>query len=154
MIKTVDLTVTASSAYSAGNSVGGKITLEDLALPAVIKSGDPFNLAITDVVLLDKAAQAVPYDLLFFDSDLDGMVTDKAAFAVHAADLPKSLGHLSLAGLVNLGANGGIVTLSNIYKRLTLPGRTAYAVLVTRGAPTYASASDVSLRITAELAAP
>ena len=153
MIKTVNLAVTAASAYAAGNSVGGKITLQDLADPSVILSGDRFNLAVTDVVLLDKAAQAVAYDLLFFDSDITGVV-DKTAFAVAAADLPKSLGHLSLSGLVNLGSNGGIITLSPIYKRLVLPARTVYAVLVTRGTPTYAGINDVSLRITSELAAP
>lgn len=153
MITTIQQTVTAASAYSAGNSVGGKITLLNLADPAIVKSGDVFNLAITDVVLLDKAAQAVAYDLLFFDSDLVGTVTDKVAYAVNASDLSKSLGHVSLAGMVNLGAAGGIITLTSIYKRLTLPGRSAYAVLVTRGAPTFASASDVSLRITSELAA-
>lgn len=145
MITTIQQTVTASSPYSAGNAVGGKITLSDL-FPA----GSEYNCAITDVVLIDKAAQGVTYDLMLFDADLAGTVTDKTAYAVSAADLLKSQGHLALGGLVNLGAAGGIITLSNIYKRLTLTGRSGYAVLVTRGAPTYASTSDILLRITTE----
>ena len=105
---------------------------------------------LPDVVLLDKSAQAVAYDLALFDSDLAGTVTDKTAYAVHASDLPKSLGHLSLSAASAWGAAGGVITLSNIYKRLTLVGVNAYAVLIARGAPTYASTSDVSLRITTE----
>jgi hypothetical protein len=144
MIKTVQQTVTAGT-YTAGNAVGGKITLSDLC-PA----GTEYKKALVDVVLLDKAAQAAAYDLVFFDSDLAGTVTDKAAYAINAADLPKCLGHVSLASASAFGAAGGIVSLSNIYKRLTLTGPNAYAVLVARGAPTYASTSDVSLRFTFE----
>ena len=81
---------------------------------------------------------------------ISGTVTDKTAYAVHASDLPKSLGHLSLSAASAWGAAGGVITLSNIYKRLTLVGVNAYAVLIARGAPTYASTSDVSLRITTE----
>lgn len=144
MITTIQQTVTAAL-YASGNAVGGKITLTDL-FPA----GSEYNCAITDVVLIDKAAQSVAYNLMFFDADLAGTVTDKTAFAVDAADLLKSNGHLALSGLVSLGAAGGIITLSNIYKRLTLTGRSGYAVLVTTGAPTYASTSDILLRITTE----
>lgn len=146
MITTIQQTVTASSAYSAGNAVGGKFTLPDIGAGL----SPSYACAITDVVLLDKAAQAAAYDLLFFDADLVGTVADKTAFAVHASDLPKSLGHLSLSGMVNLGSNGGIITLSNIYKRLVLPTRNIYGVLVTRSAPTFASTSDILLRITTE----
>lgn len=144
MIKTVQQTVTAAL-YSSGNAVGGKITLSDL-LPA----GSEYPLAITDIVLIDKASNVVPYDLIFFDSDLAGTVTDKTAYAINASDVPKCLGHFSLGGLVSFGAAGGIITLSNIYKRLTLTGVNAYAVLVARGAPTYTSTSDVLLRLTFE----
>jgi len=144
MITTIQQTVTAAL-YASGNAVGGKITLSDL-FPA----GSEYDCAITDVVLIDKAAQSVGYNLMFFDADLAGTVTDKTAYAVSAADLLKSQGHLVLSGLVNLGASGGIITLSNIYKRLTLTGRSGYAVLVTTGAPTYASTSDILLRITTE----
>ncbi len=145
MITTIQQTVTAASAYSAGHAVGGKF-----ALPGLAAAGPDAKAAITDIVLIDKAAQAVAYDLLLFDADLAGSVTDRTAFAVAALDLPKSMGHLSLSGLVNLGANGGIITLSNIYKRLTIPTGGAWGVLVTRNAPTYAAASDVLLRVTTE----
>jgi hypothetical protein len=144
MITTIQQTVTAAL-YASGNAVGGKITLSNL-FPA----GSEYNCAITDVVLIDKAAQSVGYNLIFFDADLAGTVTDKTAYAVSAADLLKSQGHLALGGLVNLGASGGIITSSNIYKRLTLTGPSGYAVLVTTGAPTYASTSDILLRITTE----
>ncbi len=144
MLTTIQQTVTAAL-YTTGNAVGGKITLPNLCSP-----GSEFKVAITDIVLIDKAAQAVSYDLAFFDSDLAGTVTDKSAYAVNSADLLKSLGHVSLSGMVSLGSNGGIITLSNIYKRLTLTGVNGYAVLIARGAPTFVSTSDVLLRITSE----
>ena len=106
---------------------------------------------MVDVVLIDKSAQPGGYELHFFDDDLVGVVTDRVAYAVNALDLPKSQGHLPVSGMVSLGANGGEITLSNIYKRLTLPKGDAWAVLLTRGTPSYAGTKDLILKVTTEL---
>ncbi len=144
MISEVQQTVQAAL-YASGNAVGGKITLTDIA------AGLPFyRCAIVDVVLIDKAAQAVAYELLLFGADLEGTVVDRTPYVLHANDRAKCLGALQLGGLMAYGAGGGIISLSNIYKRLSLAGTNGYAVLVTRGAPTFSGTSDVSLRITTE----
>lgn len=142
MIHNITQTVTASSAYAAGNAVGGSFSLSDIDAGL----GRSYGVAITDVVLIDPAAQAAVYDLLFFDSALAGTVTDKAAYTMHASDRAKCLGDLGLGGIKNYGT--GIITLSNTYKRLSLPARSAYGVLVTRSTPTFTS--DILLRITTE----
>ncbi len=132
MIIDIPPAVTIGS-YAAGNAVGGKIALPDIGAGLAA----PYACAITDVVLIDKAAQAVPYELLLFGADLAGTVQDKTAYTMDAADRAKCLGSLDLSGMKNYGT--GIITLSPIYKRLTLTGRSGFAVLVTRGTPTYVS---------------
>lgn len=136
---------TQAALYAAGNAVGGKITL-----PGIHDGAQFYKCAIVDVLLIDKAAQPVSYELLLFGADLAGTVADKTAYVMHADDRAKCLGALQLGGLMSYGAGGGIISLSNIYKRLTLDGPNGYAVLVARGAPTYVGTTDVSLRITTE----
>lgn len=143
MITDIQIPTTAAL-YTAGNAVGGKFQIPDDGSGPLVRS------AIVDVVLIDKAAQAVAYELLLFGADLEGTVTDRSAYVLAANDRAKSLGVLDLAGMKPYGAGGGIISLSNIYKRLSLSGPTGYGVLVTKGAPTYTGNSDILLRITTE----
>lgn len=142
MLISKQLAVTAG-AYTAGMCVGGKISLG--------KIGDLSNwCAITDLQLNDKSKQAVAYDLHLFNADLVGTVADHAAYNVDPADLPKSLGYIPIVGMSALGTGGGVITVSPIYKRLTLIDLTAFAVLVARGAPTFGSTDALSLALTTE----
>lgn len=140
----INQTVTASSAYSSGMAVGGKIVLPQMV------DKTPATCAVVDAFVLDKAAQQQPYDLLFFDADLVGTVTDRQAFNLHDSDRSKLLGYVSLANQAAVGTGGIIIGAGLIYKRLTLIGFGAWAVLVARGTPTFANTTDVSVQITAE----
>lgn len=139
----VDQVVTAG-AYTAGMAVGPKI-----ALPGLVP-GVPFRCAIVDLILFDKAGQQQPYDLALFDADLAGTVADHQTFNLHANDRSKYLGHIPLSSVCAMGTGGAGIIASNLYKRLTLIDGNAWGVLIARGTPTFASISDVSLRITAE----
>lgn len=139
----VDLTVTAG-AYAAGMAVGGKI-----AFPEIV-GGSDFRCAIVDALLIDKAGQQQPYDLLFFDADLAGAAGDRQAFNLHASDRSKLLGFIPLVNTSPVGTGGVLIGATNIYKRLTLVSRTAWAVLIARGSPTFTSSSDVTVQLTAE----
>lgn len=139
----INQTVTAA-AYTSGMAVGGKI-----ALPLLVDK-TPATCAIVDAFVLDKAAQQQPYDLLFFNADLVGTVTDRQAFNLHDSDRSKLLGFISLTNQSTVGTGGIIVGSSLLYKRLSLIGFGAWAVLVTRGTPTFSAVNDVSLQITAE----
>ena len=139
----VDQVVTAG-AYTAGMAVGGKI-----ALPEIV-GGSGLKCAVVDALVIDKAAQQQPYDLLFFDSDLVGAVTDRQTFNLHASDRSKLLGFIPLVNTSTVGTGGVLIGATNIYKRLTLAGRIAYAVLIARGTPTFTGAGDVTVQVTAE----
>jgi hypothetical protein len=144
------LTVTANS-YSAGQCVGGKLSLGNLTSQSPVKLQ---ACAVVDAVLLDKAGNAVPYDLVFFDDDLSSAPGDRTAFVVADADRSKVAGHIALAISASLGApsggNGGVVlTATGLYKRLELSAQ-AYAVLIARGTPTFASAADLALKLIVE----
>ncbi len=135
-------TVTASSAYSAANAVGGKITFSS-ATRVAAQGG-----IIQSAVLRDKAGQIVNYDLFLFDADpTSTTVTDKSAVAINTADLAKVIGVVTLSG-ASLGAAStmGVITANGLGLAFKLTsGSTMYGILVTRGAPTYASTSDVSV---------
>jgi len=136
-------TVTAAL-YSAGNCVGGKITFTGAAR----KAGQ--GGTIQGAVLRDKAGQAGAYDLFLFDADPSATtVTDKSAVAINTADLAKCIGVITFpAATIKLGAAStmGVITVANnaLAYKLT-SGTTLYGILVTRGTPTYASTSDVSV---------
>lgn len=140
---TKDLTVTAG-AYTAGMSVGGKIPLLNLV------DGAPYRCAIVDVLVIDKAGQQQPYDLLFFNADLVGTVTNQQTFNLHDSDRSKLLGFIPLVNTTTVGTGGVIISATNIYKRLTLPGVDAWAVLLASGTPTFANPTDVTVQVTAE----
>ncbi len=139
----VDQVVTAG-AYTAGMAVGGKITLPEIV------GGSGLKCAVVDALVIDKAAQQQPYDLLFFDSDLVGAVTDRQTFNLHDSDRSKLLGFIPLVNTRAVGTGGVIIGATNIYKRLTLVGRTAYAVLLAAGTPTFTGTGDVTVQVTAE----
>lgn len=136
----VPLTVTAEL-YATGESVGGKIKLVGLG-----NSG-----AITKVNVKDKAGQSVAYDLFLFRSEpTAATITNGAAFAI-STDLAKCLGVIPVAGLSSGGTGGGMISTSNIYHPFALDGsEDGWAALVVRGAPTYASVSDVTLEVMTE----
>jgi len=139
----VDQTVTAG-AYTAGMAVGGKI-----ALPEIVE-GSGLKCAIVDALVIDRAGQQQPYDLLLFNDDLVGAVVDRQAFNLHDSDRSKLLGFVPLVDISTVGTGGVLIGRTNLYKRLTLIGRTAYAVLIARGTPTFTGTGDVTVQVTAE----
>lgn len=148
MLVTQTLTVTPSSAYAAGNLVGGLITLP--------KTNSRL-LQVADAVLLDKSAQNVAYELLFFDTLPVGALTDKAAYVVNVADLPHCLGFVPLVNAMAIyGAGGGVITMgayaaASLNKRLFGgAGGALWALLITRGTPTFATADALTLKLILE----
>jgi hypothetical protein len=140
---TVAQTVTASSAYATGNVVGGLITC-----PAVTR-GDSFGGFIQSVMVRDKAGQNVAYDVFVFDSAPSAQ-TNKTAVALTASDLAKvATPVIGLSG-ASLGAAStmGVIGAYGLALPFKLSSGTAlYFYLVTRGAPTYASTSDITFDV-------
>lgn len=130
----------AATAHASGDCVGGKISFANAARD----SGG--GGTIQSVIVRDKAAQSVIYDLILFNADPSAAtITDDAAF-VFSTDLAKCIGHVPIDDLST--GTQGVLTASGVGLQFKLAsGTTLYAALVTRGAPTYASPSDVEVEI-------
>lgn len=137
-------TITASSAYSPGNAVGGLITFTNASRAS--GSGG----IIQTVVIRDKAGQAGTYNLFLFDANPTATtVTDKSAVTINTADLAKVIAVIAPSGIL-LGAAStmGVITAGGLGTAFKLTsGTTMWGILVTRGTPTYASTSDVSVDV-------
>jgi hypothetical protein len=147
--------VTASSAYSTGQVVGGLLTFS----PA-------FRFMQTAVLaslcLADKANNKVAYDIFFFSSKPAGTYTDGAAFAPSAADLLLLSGFVSVLSTSWSGGTGNAIAVLNAIGQVLLnraSGATTdepvqlnanlnlYAVIVARSAPTFNTAADLQLSL-------
>ena len=131
-------------AYAAGDAIG---TLLSFANAVRVSGGSGL---IEAVVVADKAKQSAAMDLLLLDANPGGTtITDNAALTVADADLVKCVGVIpitaedyhalvdnSVASIRNLGAAFQVAS-----------GTTLYGVLVARGTPTFAGASDVVVRL-------
>lgn len=133
-----------TGAYGTGELIGGKLTFSNCLSHS--RSG-----FITCVLLSDKAAQAVDLELVIFGSDPTGTTfTDQAAFDIADADLTKIQAIISLGSASRFAyADNGVKYLGS----LALPLKSAagsgtiYGALVSRGTPTFAAASDVTVTL-------
>lgn len=133
-------TVTASS-YAAGNDVGGLLTV---ASPTPVAGGAG---RIEEVTVYAKSAQTAQLDVVWCGSQnpTSSTITDKTAVSVAAADFNKcrTIAHLSTwdsFGTVSVATSGQIAEPFALAS-----GTTGYAFLVARGAPTFASTSDLQV---------
>jgi hypothetical protein len=135
----VTLTVTAAS-YSAGNCVGGLITIPN----AVRIAGESGMLQ--SVTVNSKSNQTSQFDAVMFNSNpTTSTITDKTNIAVSAADYNKSFGAAHVTDWTNLGTPS-LGQAQNLAMPYVPPsGTTIYAALVARGTPTFASTTDISV---------
>lgn len=132
----------STTAYAAGNVVGGLLTFTGAARTA---AGAGLIQAAT---VLSKSAQTAALDLLIFsDNPTATTFTDKAAVSIAATDMGKLVGVIHLTDWTALG-NASIaqaVAAGLPFKLAT--GTSLYGVLVTRAAMTLASTSDLTLSL-------
>lgn len=146
---TATTTVTASSAYASGNTIGSLLTFTK-ALGDYTGSG-----FVTSVKVNDLAAQAVNMDLYLFSSNPSATtITDKTTLDIDDADLGKVIVPINLGSSSQFAFNdNSIHALGSlfypIYSRTSTGAlsSTVYGVLVSRGTPTFASTSDISVTI-------
>lgn len=134
-----------TSAYAAGDLIGGKLSF-DLSF---FKGGP--SLLIQSALLVDEAKQSAAIDIVLWDSNPSGTTfTDQAALDIADADVPKIVGIIPFS-FYSAFADNGIGWAGNLAMPLrvdpTLASPTLYAALVSRGTPTFAAATDVTLRL-------
>lgn len=138
-----------TSAYATGELIGGKLTFSNTFRNGV---GTSF---LTSVCMVDKAAQAVDFDLVLFDQNPSNTTfTDQAAFDIDDADLSKVVAVINLGSSSRFAfADNSVHYLGSLY--LPLRGtdsaggatRTLYGALVSRGTPTFAASTDVTIKL-------
>lgn len=134
--------VTAAGAYVAGDNIGGKLTFANCFVTA--KMGG----LLSAVMIADKAKQISNVDLvLFSENPAASTFTDNGAQAIAAADL------LFVVAIVNITTHCSFSATSISYGTglgesvYSTCGGALYGCLIARGTPTYASASDLSVRL-------
>ena len=143
---TVIPTITASSAYASGNQIGGLLTIPG------VNAGGSEGTRLEKIVVVDKAGQSAAVDVLVFNA-APSVGSDKAAVAISAADLAtKCIGNAKILSADYSSAGTPSVAT---YTRPSGPlfakpvqggAATLYAVLVSRGTPTFTSTSDIIVK--------
>lgn len=136
----VALTVTAA-AYSAGNSIGGLITIAN----AVRVSGGVSILA--SIQILDRANQKPTGTIYIFDANpTNATLTDKTAFVFSTDDL-KVIAQIPVVSTdyvtTNSKASASLANLARVVQAAS--GTTLYAAFVPTSTPTFAATTDVQL---------
>jgi hypothetical protein len=137
---TVAQTVTASSAYTSGNAVGGLITLANASR---VSAGSGL---IQSIIVNSKSAQTTQIDVVLFNANPSGSTcTDKTAISVAAADFDKVLGVAHVTDWTSLGTPS-VGQAQNLAMPFALAsGTSLYGCPVTRSTPTYTATTDISV---------
>lgn len=135
-------TITASSAYTAGNALGGKLTFTNLC-----DGGQSYLYMIR---VIDLSNQKAATDVLLYDQSFTA-TTDKNAIAVSAADAANLIGFVSIAAgdWITIQTGRAVATKIIAYPMplIAAADNTVYAQLVTRGTPTYGTTTDIVVRM-------
>jgi hypothetical protein len=137
--------VSTAPAYTAGDSVGTKITL----LNAVLAGGGEASLK--SVTITDLSNQKPTLEILIFNSDPTGTTfTDNGALTLASADLAKVIARVTVAAgdWVTVGTRGvASLALDRVLVASGATNTTLYACLMATGTPTFTGTSDITLRL-------
>jgi len=137
--------VVDTSAYATGDLIGGKLTFSPPAGTSYQGTGYIVSVSITD-----KADQAVDLELVLFHTNPSSTTfTDQAAFDPADADLAYVSSVIALASSTTFFTynDNGVHFLGSL--AIPFKGKTLYGALVSRGTPTFAAASDVTVTVCA-----
>lgn len=139
-------TVSASSAYEAGDQVGGIQTLTD-AVPQDTKTG-----ALLNITVIDEAAQSAALVIYFFDELPTVASSDNAALNITDAEVTdKCIGQITIAAADYDAISGSSIACvpassSGIIFKSQESGGNIYAVVKTTGTPTYGGTDDLTFK--------
>lgn len=134
----------STSAYADGDLIGTKLTFT-----AALRSSGGASGALQSATLTDLAAQNAAIDLILFNADPTSTTfTDNAAFDIADADLSKVVARVAFTASDYFSfADNSVAQVDSLGLGLSGPSRDLYGALVSRGTPTYATASDLTVRI-------
>ena len=137
-----------TSIYASGDAIGGLLTFNFSG------SDTGYQGVITKIVVIDKASQAAPLDLILFDRTFTA-TADQAPFDPTDADLANCIGHISIAATDYVAFNDNSVASKTSGRQLPfyflLNTGQIFGQLVVRSAPTYAAATDLTVKVIIEV---
>lgn len=138
------LTVDTGGAYTAGDALSAKVELQN-----AVEQANGGGL-VRAVYVADLAKQGADIDFLFFDDSLTSTPAANGALDLADADLAKFIGMAQVVTDSLLADN----SLSAVVPAQPIPfilvGTSLWMVPVVRGTPTYAAATDVTVRVLIE----
>jgi hypothetical protein len=134
-------TITGGTAYTAGDSVGGLLTLTGAT------DNSNHTVYLDSLTIVDESNQKAAFTIILFDTNPSASTfTNDGATALNAADTP------SIAGIISVAATDYVtvdskayVSYSGIGLQLKPTTNVAYANVVAAGAPTYTGTDDLIL---------
>lgn len=138
-----------AAAYATGELIAPLITFSD---PFGFDTGYGYNndMLIQDVIVTDLGMQSVNLDIVFFDTNPSNTTfTLNAAFDIHDTDLLNVVGIAHVTDWSDFSDNSVGQALNLEIPAAIANAASLYAAIVSRGAPTYASTTDLTLRVKA-----
>jgi len=141
-------TISTSPAYTAGDQIGGIMTLTD-SVRFDSNEGKGFS-EIVSVSILDSSKQDAAIDIWFFNASPTVTSVDNGAFAMTAANMAAQCIGVVQCGLSGTYSNAAAVSVCSTCN-LNLPvqvasGSNLYAIAVARGTPTYATTTALQFK--------
>lgn len=132
--------VVDTAVYTAGDVVGGKITLSN----AVRVSGG--SSLLYSIHILDRSNQKPTGNILFFNADPSAATTNDNSGFVYSTDDLKQVGRVPVTTgdytTINSKASASITNIGRMMKAV---GTSLYAVFVTDGAPDFVATTDLQI---------
>lgn len=138
-------TLTVSiAAYSAGMCVGGLLQFTNAA-----RGSEALSMKIRGAVIIDQNNQQGTYDLAFFDSNpiTDSTIANHATPTIGRVDGLRGLGFVTINSWCLFNASSLGQGLLDNPITLASGNTTLYAVLITRGTPTFAATDDIAIKL-------
>ena len=138
----------STDAYAAGDLIGSAAIELVAATDGDAVNAEKHGGMVQSVVITDLAAQSASLDVVFFDANPSSTTfTDNAAFDPADADIVNIVGVASVTDWKAFNDNDVGQALNLAMPFVLDSGNTLYAVLVSRGTPTYGAATDLTLRV-------
>lgn len=131
-----------ASAYSAGNSLGGLITI-DLGM------GQSAAPMLKSIQVNDKGGHTPAITLYFFSAAPTGTVTDKTAIALNAADIPNTVAVVSFLTTDYKAPTAGfsVANRSAIDEVIGTSGTNLYVVISVDSGFTPSTTTDINIKL-------
>lgn len=132
-----------TSIYASGDLIGTKMTFTP-AVRQATRSG-----VITGVIIVDQSAQASDIDLVLFSANPSATTfTDQAALDIADGDMAKIIAVIPFVAANRFAfADNGVKYAGSIMIPIKGTVNTIYGALVSRGTPTFAAATDVTVQL-------